>query len=174
VKSVGCNLEKDDLMPIKLVRVDDRLVHGQVVLKWTRAIGANMILVADDIAANDVLQQTLMRVAAPPGIQLEVHTIADAANKLNSGEWKQKEIFVIVRNPITLLKFVNEGAEIEYVNVGNAGGGEGKTRLTKQVAATQEELSAWHSLNEKNIKLEVQWVPGEKKDDLNQILNKLE
>lgn len=161
-------------MTIKLVRVDDRLVHGQVVLKWTRTIGANMILVADDIAAKDAFLQTLMRSAAPPGVKLEVHSIEEAAEKLKSGTWKGKEVFVIVRNALTLLDLVEQGVDIDFVNVGNAGGGEGKIRLTKQIAATEEELEAFKKLNEQGIKLEDQWVPGEKKNNLNQILNKMD
>jgi mannose/fructose/N-acetylgalactosamine-specific phosphotransferase system component IIB len=160
-------------MPIKLVRVDDRLVHGQVVLKWTRTIGSNMILVADDIAAKDPFLQTLMRSAAPPGIDLEVHKINDAAEKLKSGEWDRKDIFVIVRNSTTLLKLVEAGVDIQFANVGNAGGGEGKVRLTKQVAATPEEMQAWHALNDRDVKLEVQWIPGDNKTNLNQILTKM-
>ena len=53
-------------MSIKMIRVDDRLIHGQVVMRWTRTIGANIILVPNDKVAKDPLQQSLMRMAAQP------------------------------------------------------------------------------------------------------------
>ena len=109
-------------MSIKMIRVDDRLIYGQVVMRWTRTIGANLILVPNDKVAKDPLQQSLMRMAAPTGVQVELLPVADAAQKLISGLWSQKSLFIIVRDPIDLLRLVDAGLMIEVVNIGNASG----------------------------------------------------
>jgi len=87
-----------------------------------------------------------------------------------SSEWGDRQVFLILRSPVSLLELVQMGVPIEAANVGNVGGGEGKERLTKQVAATPEEMEAWHALDEAGVQLEVQWLPGDSKTDLNRIL----
>ncbi len=161
-------------MSIKMIRVDDRLIHGQVVMRWTRTIGANLILVPNDKVAKDPLQQSLMRMAAPTGVQVELLPVAEAAQKLISGLWSQKSLFIIVRDPIDLLRLVDAGLMIEVVNIGNASGGTGKVRLSKVVHASPDELEAWKTLDAKGIKLEAQALPGEGKTNINQVLQKLE
>lgn len=161
-------------MTLRLVRVDDRLVHGQITTFWTRNLQANMILVADDRAAADSMQKNLMKIAAPSEVSMEVLPVAEAAERLVGGEWENKQILMLVRGPVPLLELVEAGAPITEVNVGNVGGGEGKQRLTKQVAATDEEMDAWYSLHAKGISLTVQWLPNEGKTDLNKILSERE
>jgi mannose/fructose/N-acetylgalactosamine-specific phosphotransferase system component IIB len=157
-------------MTLRLVRVDDRLVHGQITTFWTRNLQANMILVADDTAAADPMQKNLMKIAAPSEVGMEVLTVDEAAERLNQGEWQDKQILMLVRGPVPLLRLVEAGVAITDVNVGNVGGGEGKERLTKQVAATADEMEAWHTLDSKGVNLTVQWLPNESKTDLNRIL----
>ena len=57
-------------MPIVLVRVDDRLIHGQVAVGWTRTVGANHIVVANDEVARDATQKSLLKLAAPVGVKV--------------------------------------------------------------------------------------------------------
>lgn len=164
---------EDVAMAIKMVRVDDRLIHGQVVMKWTRTIGVNLIVVPNDKVAKDPLQQSLMRMAAPPGVSVELLPVEAAAEKLKSDKWSSKSIFVIVRDPIDLLRLINAGLKIEKVNIGNASGGTGKVRLSKVVHATTEELEAWKELDANGINLEAQALPGDSKSNINQVLQKL-
>jgi mannose/fructose/N-acetylgalactosamine-specific phosphotransferase system component IIB len=165
--------KKGSLMTIKMLRVDDRLIHGQVVMKWTRTIGANLIIVPNDKVAKDPLQQSLMRMAAPPGVNVELLPVDEAAQKLVSGAWSNKSIFVIVRDPLDLLRLLEAGLQVGKVNIGNASGGTGKVRLSKVIHATPEELQAWKKLDEMGIILEAQALPGEGKSNINQVLQKL-
>ena len=159
-------------MTLSLVRVDDRLIHGQVTTGWTRNVQANLIVVADDQAADNSMQSNLMKMAAPPGVDVEVLPVEEAAEELKAGTWDDRKVLLLLRGSRELLRLVEEGVELEKVNVGNAGGGEGKIRLTKQVAATEEEMEAWRKLNEKGIDLEVQWMPGHQRTDLNKVIRK--
>ena len=161
-------------MTIKMLRVDDRLIHGQVVMKWTRTIGANLIVVPNDRVAKDPLQQSLMRMAAPPGVAVELLAVDDAAQKLISGIWSNKSVFVIVHDPIDLLRLLEKGLQVDKINIGNASGGTGKVRLTKVIHATPEELQAWKNLDEMGLSLEAQALPGEGKTNINQVLQKLD
>lgn len=155
-------------MKVDLVRVDDRLVHGQVVLGWTRALGVSHILIADDKAATDSLQRSLMTMAAPSGVSISICSIAEAAAELNSGE--NTHTLVLVRGPKELKALRDAGASFDKVNVGNVHTGPGRVKLTKEVHATQEELGIWRGLAEAGIALEAQWLPGQNKTDIGKLV----
>ena len=160
-------------MPIKMIRVDDRLVHGQVVLSWSRKIGIDTLLLANDYVATDMMTQSVMSLAVPPGVELVASSIEEMAEQVNAGKWDDKSCFLIVKNSIDLLRIYKAGLKFERANVGNAGGGTGKVRLLKHCAASPDELEAWHELNNLGITLTGQWVPDEKEESLNEVLNNL-
>ena len=156
-------------MKIVLVRVDDRLIHGQVVLGWTRAVSANRIVVADNATANDSMQQTLLKMA---GVKVSILTTDEAGEQLSSSTFKGENVMVLVRGPEALLDLKKAGVEFSKVNVGNVRAAEGRKRITKEVHASPEELHAWNELADQGITLEAQWVPDQRKTRLNDIFAK--
>lgn len=157
-------------MSIELIRVDDRLIHGQVLMGWTRAIDITHALVADDQAAADPMQGPLMRMAAPSGLTVTILSVEDAAEALQDGRYDRERMIVVVRGPDTLVRLHQAGLEMEKVNAGNVRSGEGRTRLTKEVHASAEELEHWRYLDEAGVHLEAQWLPDQKRTHLNPLL----
>ena len=74
---------------IKLLRVDYRLVHGQVATSWSRHIGADCILVANDEVAKDEMRQSMLRLSKPQGMKLVIKSIEDSVKSIKSG-WQRK------------------------------------------------------------------------------------
>lgn len=159
-------------MKLALVRVDERLVHGQVTMGWTRSLGANVIIVANDAAANDPVQRKLMELASPADTTLEVLGLDETVEKLNAQSWPDGNILLLVHDPIDLLHLVEKGLSIDYVNVGGVRQAGANIKLTKEVSATQEELEAWKKLDERGIRIDVQWLPGQSSKNLNEIVRK--
>lgn len=159
-------------MKLAMVRVDERLVHGQVTMGWTRSLGANIILVANDAAANDPVQKNLMQLASPPDTTLEVLGLDETVEKLNAQSWPDGVVLLLVHDPIDLLHLVEKGLSIEYVNVGGVRQPGANIKLTKEVSATQDELEAWKKLDQHGIRIDVQWLPGQSSRNLNEILRK--
>jgi mannose/fructose/N-acetylgalactosamine-specific phosphotransferase system component IIB len=157
---------------IVLIRVDDRLVHGQVVYGWTRALGVDLIVVADDKAAKDSFQITLMQMAAPAGVKVDVHSVEDAARLLTGQGDSSAHALVLVRGPEELLRLRQLGVPFDMANVGNVHTGPGRSKLTKGVYANDVELAAWRELAEDGVKLEAQWVPAESRTDLSKLVLK--
>ena len=85
-------------MKIVLVRVDDRLIHGQVALGWTRTVGATHIVVANDEVANDKTQVMLLKMASPTGVKASILSVEDAAKKLVAKAFKRDKVLVLVRD----------------------------------------------------------------------------
>jgi mannose/fructose/N-acetylgalactosamine-specific phosphotransferase system component IIB len=159
-------------MKLAMVRVDERLIHGQVTMGWTRSLGANVILVANDDVANDPMQKNLMMLAAPPSTTVEVLGLDATVEKLSSKSWPDGTILLLVRNPVDLLYLVGKGLSLDQVNVGGVRQESASIKLTKEVSATEEELEAWKRLDERGIRIEVQWLPGQSSKSLNEVLRK--
>ena len=80
---------------IKLFRIDHRLLHGQVAFSWTKSIGADCILVADDEATTNSLKMTTLRLAKPQGVKLVVKSIDESIKALQSGVTDKYKLFIV-------------------------------------------------------------------------------
>jgi mannose/fructose/N-acetylgalactosamine-specific phosphotransferase system component IIB len=157
-------------MSIVLIRVDDRLIHGQVLMGWTRALGVDHALVADDQAAADPMQGPLMRMAAPTGLTVTILPVDEAATALQGDRFQRDRMIVIVRGPDTLVRLHKAGLELTTVNVGNVRSGAGRSKLTKEVHASPGELEHWRYLDDAGVELDAQWLPDQKRTRLNPLL----
>ena len=81
---------------ISFVRIDDRLIHGQVVIGWTRTKSINFILAVDDEVATNKMQVKLMKMATPPGVKSEVLSANDAVKLLQSGKLDKAKVFLVM------------------------------------------------------------------------------
>jgi mannose/fructose/sorbose-specific phosphotransferase system IIB component len=160
-------------MKISLIRIDERLIHGQVTMGWARTASANLILAVNDLVAKDPFQKKLMMMAAPVGATVEIYSVDEVVEKLNSNAWPNATILMLLRNPIDMVRLVEKGIQVDKVNVGGVRSPEAKIKLTKEVVATPPELEAWKKLDEHGIRIEVQWVPGAGTTILNDIVRKL-
>ena len=159
-------------MKIAMVRVDERLIHGQITMNWTHTVGANLILCVNDEVAGNNFQKNLMKMAAPAGAKVEIETVDSAAEKLNAQAWPNASILLLVRNPIDLLKLVKKGLSIEKANIGGVRTPGATIKLDKVVLATPAELEAWKELDQTGIRLEIQFLPGQGVTVLNDVLKK--
>ena len=148
---------------IVLTRIDNRLVHGQVGVTWVKKIGANLLLVANDEAASDKLQQQLMSVPAKSsGVGIRFFSIEKTAAIINKAAPSQK-IFIICKTPKDVRRLVDAGVGITEVNVGNMHFSEGKRQLTAKVYVDDNDMDDLHYLASKGIHVYAQDVPGDSK-----------
>ncbi len=161
-------------MKTVLVRIDDRLIHGQVVVGWTRSTGVTCILVVDDKTAKDKIQCSLLRMATPVGVKAEILTVEDTVAKIKADAWQGEKVMILARGPQTILDLINRGIEISNVNIGNVRSAEGRDQLVSHVYATPQEVEVWKELDRKNVKMSAQILPDQAKFDLNDALKKME
>ena len=106
---------------IKLFRIDERLIHGQIAIKWSRHTGVDSIVVANDHAAENVMIQKSLKMAAPPGIKTVIKTLDAAIATLNDPRCEPLKVLVLVNSPADALKMVRAVKGIPFVNIGNYG-----------------------------------------------------
>lgn len=106
---------------IKLIRLDERLIHGQVAIRWSKFLSVDRILVLNDEAAkNDLIKKSLL-MAAPQDIKVAIETVEDGTAMLNDPRAASLNILVLVRTPHDLLTVMNSVQGIKAVNIGNYG-----------------------------------------------------
>lgn len=149
-------------MPISLVRVDDRLIHGQVVAVWLRALPADRIVVIDDATAADSFLREVLVLAAPPGVPVEVLGLADGAGRARELTRGSERAYLLLRNPGTALTLRREGVEFEALNVGGLGMRPGRRSIHRTIAASPEELDAMRQLEELGTRVELRIVPDDR------------
>ncbi|WP_125706119.1 PTS galactosamine transporter subunit IIB [Lacticaseibacillus daqingensis] len=152
---------------ILLTRIDNRLVHGQVGVTWTKTLGANLILVANDEASEDVLQQKLMKSTADSsGAQIRFFTLQKTIDIISKAADRQK-IFIVVKTPGDAAALVEGGVPIKEVNVGNMHFAPGKEEVTKKVYVDQQDKDDLMRLVHAGVNVYIQDVPGDRKTQVN-------
>lgn len=154
------------------VRIDDRLIHGQIVASWINVLRCNTIVVADDKAAGDSLQTMMLQMACPPNIQLKIMKVADAAAYLTDPAVCREKLLVICRNAASALALTEHEVGVDEINVGNVSSGSGRKKYSKSVWLNDADIAEFKALSSRGIRLEVRVVPNEKATDLMTMIGK--
>lgn len=154
------------------VRIDERLIHGQVATMWTNALRLTRIMVVgDDIVKNDI-QKTALKTACPHGIHLSILTAKGAARRINEGKYKGQTVLVLVKNPGVLRQMVDNGVNLPEINVGNMSTKADSRQVAKSVAVTAEDVDNFNYLNKHGCYLYHQMVSAEDKEEFMELLEK--
>lgn len=153
-------------MGVVLIRIDDRLIHGQVIVGWTRFLEAERIVVANDKLADDEFQKDLMTMACPPDMEFLILKIDEVASKIKEGEFGNKRTILLVVSPRDALRLVEEGVEISEINVGGMRFFDDRRQILPWVSVNEEEIDIFRKLKGLGITLEARTVPTDHKIDL--------
>ncbi|ALB47759.1 PTS sugar transporter subunit IIB [Clostridium beijerinckii] len=148
---------------IKLLRVDYRLLHGQVALAWTQQINTDCILIANDKLMQDEIKKTTIKLAKPNGVKLVIKNIEDSIAAIKSGVTDKYKLFIIVETIEDAAKLSNELPDIKSINIGGVMPREGTRTITKSVPISKEEERILQELINRDVELEIRQVPGDKK-----------
>jgi PTS system mannose-specific IIB component/fructoselysine and glucoselysine-specific PTS system IIB component len=148
---------------IKLTRIDDRLVHGQVAFTWVTALGIDCLVVANDKVAKDDFQKMAMGLAKPPTAKLLILTIADAVTFLNNIKSKNLKILLLINCIKDAFTLSEEVPEIQSVNFGGIRTKDGSKLISKAIAVSDDDITIIKQMAEKGLELEIRQVPTDKK-----------
>ena len=146
---------------IKLLRVDHRLVHGQVAINWSRHIGADCILVANDEVAKDEMRQSMLRLSKPQGMKLVIKSVEDSIKALKSGVTDKYNLFIVVNNILDVERLTDAVPGLKHVNLGVLPANEHTIALSKAINVTKEDMETLTRLLAKQVIMEIQQVPTE-------------
>lgn len=143
------------------IRIDDRLIHGQVASRWSTGLGASRIMVANDEVELDEMQKGILRMVAPPGIATSIISKEKAATNILAGKYATQKVLMVLKNPMDALDLMDKGLEIKEINVGNMGKRDNTVQIKKSISITEEEYNAFKELMDRGVKLTARMVPDE-------------
>lgn len=159
-----------EMKGINHIRIDDRLIHGQVATMWSNRLGVNRIMVASDEVANNPIQKQMLRMATPAGIASSIITVQTAIDNIKSDKYINQNVLLIVKSPIELIKFMDNGLEMKSINVGNMSNRTDTEVLKPNISVTKEEKEAFRKLLDRNIEITTVMTPDDKKSLLIDLL----
>lgn len=148
---------------IKLLRVDHRLLHGQVAFSWTQYIGADCILIANDSVPNDDLRKTTIKLAKPPSVKLVIKSIDDAIEAIKSGVTDKYKLFIVVESVADAWRLASAVPQIVSINLGGIKAREGSRNISKAINVLPEEIALLQELTQAGTEVEIRQVPGDRK-----------
>ncbi|AKU92227.1 PTS system mannose/fructose/N-acetylgalactosamine-transporter subunit IIB [Vulgatibacter incomptus] len=157
---------------ISLLRVDNRMIHGQVVSTWIPHLRAEQVVVVDDAAAASPLMQAAMSLALPPLVTSEIL-------RFDEVDWKAlsrgpKRVLVLVRDVEGAVEALARGAEVAHVNLGNVHFAAGRKPVSPSVFLSEAELALLEEMAGKGIEVEARAVPTDHRASLRELEARLE
>jgi mannose/fructose/N-acetylgalactosamine-specific phosphotransferase system component IIB len=160
-------------MSVVLARVDDRLIHGQVVVGWARALEADCLLVANDAVAADPMQRTLLPMAVPPHMKVAIWRVSEAAERIARGEVPGQCAILLFSSLGDALAFQRAGGPLPELNIGGIRLAPGRVSLRTAVALGPDDVAAARALAQAGVQLSVRMVPGEAPEPLLPLLEQI-
>lgn len=157
---------------IRLVRIDDRLIHGQVTTVWAKRLDIERILVVSDAVTKDNLRKTLLQQAAPPGIKVNVITVQKMIEIYANRLFDEMRVILLFTNPMEVSEVVKAGIHFPSVNIGAMGYTAGKKMISNTIAVNGIDIAAFYYLSEQGIELEIRKVITDNKQNLMDVLKK--
>lgn len=161
---------------IKLIRLDERLIHGQVAIKWSRHTGVDRIVVVNDEAANNSIIQKSLMMAAPTTAKVAIKSVDSAIALLTDPRCESLKILVIVSDIKDLLHILQQVQGVPLVNVGNYGriapkqGDTQRTTYRSNLYAYESEVALLKEVIATGIDCNYQTIPDDSPEKLAHVL----
>ena len=157
---------------VVLARVDDRLIHGEVVTAWTPTMRGNRIMIVDDDVVRDTFNVRVVKALAPAGTKVIVYSVEKAAEKLMVPGVEGERIIILAKTPTTFSRLVKAGVPLKEVNLGGAGIRGERQPFINNVALSPEEVLACEEMQKAGVHAYYQLVPEQGVIEIDDALKK--
>ncbi len=157
-------------MGIVLFRLDERLIHGQVVVAWGEYLKPDRIVIFNNQIASSPWERELYMCCVPPDFQASVYNLEEASQKLSNGVFDKEKIIALVDNPADIFQLHQKGIRIPEVNLGGMHYSQGREQILPYLYLSKEEKDIFRKLMQQGVKFFCQDVPCAEKKDLRELL----
>lgn len=147
---------------IILTRIDDRLIHGQVVTAWIKQYPINKILIIDDELSQNRLMERIYKAASPMGVEVMIQAVSGAVEFLCMEPVRGENLLILVKVPEVIETLLRRGIVIKKVILGGMGAKNGRKTFNRNVSASEEEVQCFKRIVEEGVDIFYQLVPNDK------------
>ncbi|ADC86200.1 PTS sugar transporter subunit IIB [Staphylococcus lugdunensis] len=152
-------------MAIIANRIDGRLIHGQVANLWATKLNVGRFMIIDDEIAQSDIDKQALKLATPAGIKLSVLPIEKAATNIKNGKYDSQRVMIIAKRPDRFVELVNQGVQIDNLNVGNMSQTNETRSITNSINVMDEDVENFEKLQSAGVTITSQMVPNDKAVD---------
>lgn len=150
---------------VGLIRVDSRLIHGQVITKWLTYSKANRIIVVDNELSKDSFMADIYAISAPSGIDVEILSIKDFIKSWKSNQCGDGILLILIKEVSTIYDLYKLGFSMRHVQLGGLPSGPDKKAIYKSVYLSKNEIQKLKEMAEEGIYIDMQVIPEDTKAD---------
>ncbi len=150
-------------MAVQLVRIDDRLIHGQVVIGWANFLNTREIVLCDDSVSENDWEKELYLSCVPESIKTHIMNVAETTAFINNRESDHSSAMILINSPAVLEELLKSGAQIERVNIGGIHFQDARKKYLPYLYINNEEMDAFRRCMERGVQFECLDVPTGKK-----------
>ena len=158
------------MLQVQLLRIDSRLLHGQVATNWARVLKIDRIIVASDSVAQDAIRKTLIKQASPPGLRTHIVPIQKVIRINQDSRFDGEKVLLLVESPQDALRLILGGVVVSRINIGSLSFDNSKKMISDTVAVSQRDIQVFQLLHQHGIHLEIQQVSSDSKKDIWKLL----
>lgn len=160
-------IAKEENMAKKLaVRVDDRLIHGQVMTQWVKVFGVEKIVVIDNEVSKDKMQKNILKFAAPPDLKVSILSVDRAVEIWNKNQFGPYNVFVLFKDVKQIKECQEKGLNFEEISIGQMAIINDRKQIYKQLGLDEMEAKTLLDLQKTGMNLYFQMQPTDKKESL--------
>lgn len=159
---------------IKMVRVDARLVHGQVAGKWFKTLSADRVVIIEDECAKDPFMVELFQLASPPGTKIICYTFEQAVEEWNRDKFGTGRVIILFKYLASADKAWRMGVKFDELNVAQIPGGPGRKLAYATVSLGKPEIDLLLGLVDEGINVYIQQVPEDKQQPIMPVIKKMQ
>lgn len=152
-----------------MVRVDDRLIHGQVLTQWVSAIQAQKIVVIDDEISKDKMRKNILKFAAPDDIKISILSAEKAVEVWNKNQFGNFNVFVLFKDVNMIRKCKDLGLVFPDISLGQMSIIEDRQQIYKQLGLNEQESQTLLDLEKEGIHIYFQMIPTDKQESLDML-----
>ncbi len=149
-------------MSVKMIRIDDRLIHGQIVAAWAKCLSIKRIWIVDDAVAKDVFITNVMKMVSPPDTELVITGTDELEKLVPEFDSADKNTLILVKYPKVAKLLYEAGVGLRELNVGGMGANADRKKLFKNISASEEERATLKEMRDMGVKVYFQVTPNEK------------
>lgn len=157
---------------VGLIRIDDRLVHGQVVTKWVKETKCDTIMIIDNYLVTNSYLSNVFKMAAPKGIEVLVKSAEQFAQEWMEHVYDSKKLLVLFKSIPVLKEAYDKGFKFDKVQVGGIGSAAGRKLVYHTVTLSEEDALLLKALEAQQVEIYFQCVPDDRSATLETILKK--
>lgn len=157
---------------ISLVRIDSRLIHGQVITKWRKIHKVTKIIIVDNELAKDDFMIHIYETSAPKDVKVKIYDIPKAVRLWEKNQYKDGEVMLLFKDIKTCLELYKLGVPMEYVQLGGLPKAPDKRVILRAVSLGEEDMSLLREFDQRGVEVAIHIVPEEVKMPFTEIEKK--